>query len=811
MKGKMMCRSIVVWAPVLLSMFLLSACGSSSKKSTSPATAPNQANAAIAGMNTCVTCHTPITADWLTSRHANLDPFASLSSAGVPTIGQMSDPTCVVCHDPDGDSARLVAGYTGNVQRPVVGCEACHGGGSEHASHGGAGPISFASKTAIVIGSTSTVQVSALFNTCTSCHPLLDPVDPLNSSASLTPHVVGGRVNNINDTHFAEAPYTATPGSWNEADGRNDFFTTPGSRALTGYWMSYADEKVCVNCHNPHKNAEINREWAASAHGDPNGAKTGFFSGAWSQYNWSCEGKVAASCGVSGTPPNPRSFTACQRCHTTTGFMNYADAIRNGETTTSEAIRLGTINIVLLSGATDTYPNWKPQMLECNACHLDNKGTLRNPGAVTANYDIDVQPAAPAPPVLNPGKKSFSSVAYPDLGASNVCMLCHIGRQNGASLKNTNDPALLSAGTITSSDFSTSILTNPHYLTAGATLFTSSGYMYDGRPYNNLSAFKHDKIGTAAAPGTGTGGPCVGCHMSRPNKNGNHLFLPVSRVAPTLGGKGTINGIASEMCFNCHGPSSQIILDMVKEQREQYHEALEALNLMLERRGFYFREFSPYFYQIRSNSSPSFSTGATATLSSSTTVDLASVATISAGTSTTASTGNADFFRFDSDQDGVWYRITNVDAVNRRITLATEFIEATTYAGKVSVGSGGPYTIIRGAPGGSVRDFRSKPTWFHTTQVADTDTTGAVTGKNNQGAVLNYNLLEHDPGGYVHNRIFAKRIIYDSIDWMDDNKMNNSVGATLNALDGTFYIFKNGAMRWLLPNGVITGVEAERP
>jgi hypothetical protein len=85
------------------------------------------------------------------------------------------------------------------------------------------------------------------------------------------------------------------------------------------------------------------------------------------------------------------------------------------------------------------------------------------------------------------------------------------------------------------------------------------------------------------------------------------------------------------------------------------------------------------------------------------------------------------------------------------------------------------------------------------------------------GAAYNFNLLEHDPGAYVHNRMYTKRLIYDSIDWADDNDMNYSVGATLDALVPS--TMKTEAMTYLLPNGVLwngaypagNGIEAERP
>jgi hypothetical protein len=80
------------------------------------------------------------------------------------------------------------------------------------------------------------------------------------------------------------------------------------------------------------------------------------------------------------------------------------------------------------------------------------------------------------------------------------------------------------------------------------------------------------------------------------------------------------------------------------------------------------------------------------------------------------------------------------------------------------------------------------------------------------GAAFNFNLFEHDPGAYVHNRYYVKRLIYDSLDWLDDNLMNYSVGATLTAECGAgpAPVWCAGAMEYLLPNGVL-GIAAERP
>ena len=59
---------------------------------------------------------------------------------------------------------------------------------------------------------------------------------------------------------------------------------------------------------------------------------------------------------------------------------------------------------------------------------------------------------------------------------------------------------------------------------------------------------------------------------------------------------------------------------------------------------------------------------------------------------------------------------------------------------------------------------------------------GTVDGMDLMGAAFNFNLLEHDPGGYAHNRFYAKRLIYDSIDYIDNILFDESVGAAIDAL-----------------------------
>ena len=675
---------------VLLSVALLGGCGSSTNDGV-PASGAATA-ATTVGINVCTTCHTVQTSDWITSKHANA-AGGDLNSAGSPTLGgNYTAPACGRCHDPNGDSANIKAAvYIGNVARPIVGCEACHGGGSLHY---GSGPISRLSGT-FVATSVGTVQVSGQFVMCTNCHELLDSSGTTTNPnpAHLATPPTGPR-NYITDTHFA------TPGNWSGTGGVN-------TKPITGYVMDFGDERVCMTCHNPHKPATENREWAQSAHADKNFINlnsttppSGYFSGACAHYNWS-----------------QSSRTACQRCHTTTGFAAYADALRSGNTQRALDINAGLVSLVTFT------TNFKPEMLMCNGCHTDTQGTLRNPGPITANYDYVS------------GGITYANVShtYPNLAGSNVCMTCHVGREIGDTIKGLKDSTLVSAGT-TSINFSNQSFINSHYLSAGGQVFTVTGYEFDGRPYNNIPEYRHDKIGTPATQqlspyvNTGSNGPCIGCHMSRPNKNGNHLLLPVSRSTTTIG---LVTGIASEVCFNCHGPSPTVILDMVNEEKLQFMGAMEALkDQLLSQRQYLFAPYSPYFYVA------------------------------------------ADGYDSSYVESGSCNK--NLPIKNWQTDGTSTFV----WDGKSCVSA----AVTAGSAG---------------------------TGKNNMGAAFNFNLLEHDPGAYVHNRMYIKRLIYDSIDWLDDGVMNYSVGATLQNLAGP-PAYQAEAMTYLLPNGVL-GIEAERP
>ncbi len=659
---------------------LLGACGTDSPTGQITQTMPGvvTSGTATAGLKTCTGCHTTETADWMLSMHGNVSPAGNLYSQGNPTIGQIytngafTDPVtvpavCKNCHDPQGDSLQLVANSTGNVVRPVVGCEACHSGGALHVAKGGAGPIGLATTTAMVIGTTSTLQASAQLRTCTACHELLDSNDPVNTPATAAHSTVSptGSAFIITDTHFA-APATF---------GATGAISTP---SITGYAMNYASEKVCSNCHNPHGTADIDRGWAASPHGNMSG-------NGWIHYNWSCDGTNALGCGPTTTSaaPNINSRLYCQRCHTTTGYIAYNTAITTGNTALFTALDTG-IFPPGLNPPVPYQPNWKPEMLQCQGCHTDNRGGIRNPGPFTATYDYRASPVgapAGAPSLFY----SHATFQFPDRGAANLCVLCHSGRTNGDTIKNLNtDPTLPAA------DFSKLKAADGHHATAAAVMFRGIGYQYADRSYENPAAYRHFQIGTAAVPNTGMDGPCVGCHMFRSSGPANHLFSCVSKSGTT------VVSVSSEVCFNCHAGSSTSLASVVDAERLAYTYALG-------------------IFQVQ---------------------------------------------------------VTTANAFHPAMTSST-----TSWL----------------APG-------------------DTDISGNTTGKSNLGAYFNFASLNgNEMGAYVHNSTYTKRLIYDSIDWLDDGVLNYSVGSTLQTFCSTATTTCTTGMNYLLPNGVAPGAASERP
>jgi hypothetical protein len=79
----------------------------------------------------------------------------------------------------------------------------------------------------------------------------------------------------------------------------------------------------------------------------------------------------------------------------------------------------------------------------------------------------------------------------------------------------------------------------------------------------------------------------------------------------------------------------------------------------------------------------------------------------------------------------------------------------------------------------SIYDLTKDPTGK--TTVTDWTRGGTLTTANAKkliGAAFNIKLLYADPGAYVHGRTYTQRLLFDTVDWLDDGIMNQSSAAT---------------------------------
>lgn len=429
---------------------------------------------------------------------------SSKSGETLSSVEPVGEATCLGCHanwiEPvTGD--KIVDDYLASAHYTVpnartnypdgVGCQGCHGGGTQHR---GVGPIPY-----------SNPDASAQ---CLTCH-----------------------------SNYLPAAHRYTMSTAQQ---------DPDAQAPAMY-VSKNYENACTSCHDPHKAdkgiGQEHGDWAASAHGDVNGA-------AWATEDF-------------------KENTSCIRCHTATGFKDY-----------------------LTSGYTLPTVTWATegdhtrQVLGCDACHnsYDFANSVRSAGQYTAPY-------------------TDAPTLYPNIGKSNLCIACHTGRVSGDSIKNST------------SSFASTSFKNSHYLTAGGTVFSKSGYHYGDRNYDsNISRtgavqnYRHDDLGVTATGdaaadayiatnGLSSAGPCVVCHLNSKNIVGvktSHTFSPFTEYAA---GDVALNPV----CVECHpnrGVDSNAKVEWFEDSwKLRVDAALLALQYQLSAKGIYFSASYPYFFK----------------------------------------------------------------------------------------------------------------------------------------------------------------------------------------------------------------------
>ncbi len=681
----------------------------------------------------CAQCHDGVTTYQGKIAPLSSSPNFSNGNHGNPfSAEEAHEAKCARCHSHEGAILYGKDGFTGDrvvldntAYQPVLArdpetfntikCATCHEHGAnlrQTKTRDAAGNI--------VTWDPNKNKVTDQYDVCTSCHTMevTNPNDATKSriigsgnilqvysSSSVQSGVTGFKNVSTAAYYHNTSWYRTLPSThYDQPESR----TTASGTVIEGYVVRKNTKNPCFDCHghefktntrrvDPSASATVKTrenttyiDWAESAHAGkllkqkvaaaaaniPNPALTGAardtarraqvdavikagvtdaIGPGWTHYNWDQ---------TTGTG----NRASCQRCHTSTGASNF---MKN-----PAGYNSANNSFSHLAGWTAAAGSNQNELLYCWGCHSNaGTGKLYEPGARTETYSAVVASATST-------TGTVATVAYPDIKGSNVCMTCHVGREVGQNIKNITD----SDGVLG--------FVNSHYLAAGATLFGQSGYTYTGMSYTAPTFFAHDKIGTAAAPGTGTNGPCVSCHMTSPKK---HIFTNVSTSTA-----GVIGKITSTSCVSCHTGGFALTAASLEAEHEEYKAALEGLKGALAAKGIFFGESHPYFFTAPYN--PAY---------------------VEVGNCTT----NLPVFNWN--YGGTYTYVWDATAKN------------CTTAGSI------------GTPG------------------------TASTFKDVMGAAFNLNLLLHDPGGYAHNRFYAKRLIWDSIDYIDDGLLNNSVPAEL--------------------------------
>ena len=585
-------RNLIIALVALAAVVLIAGCGAALKESGGDQTGAGDGLAETAeyvGLDNCFTCHDQTKFNqWAKSRHANFDLEGGerIDYTNMEEVGNTSGVTysyteitgdpdphpdgaggdrCAPCHtgedyggfllDINANGDVFTNPDIGQVARPIIGCESCHGGGSLHY---GVGALPYPTPA---------------YDQCTDCHASADHdhhgVDSYrywknalgdnpggNNAPAISSTADGLTVwslpsplgtawagtyagpyyfvpdRTIDDTHYNQVWIT------NEDDkltilavstAKLGYVDTSNSSPNSGMANAISDDSCTASCHDPHVfDQTINKQWAAGGHRPiPMGPLSGTTPSA--PANW-------------GAIDHDFS-AACMRCHSSEGFAEMAGTY--GDVTET------------VTGA-GSY-------ITCNACH----DGVNDPSAANTRLRLNGD--------ANIFAYTGTSVALvvDDAGPSATCISCHQGRSTGLKIKDQYASAL------STSNFGSA---NSHYLAAAGILWKTSGYEYGDSPsdYNNKPYFEHDVIGIDDTAGTGSSGPCVTCHMS--GEPSNHYFtVEVDGDLPTL-------------CADCHAGAYTMTQLILEEESTGFEEALDIIAGELEAEGVFYLSSYPYFF-----------------------------------------------------------------------------------------------------------------------------------------------------------------------------------------------------------------------
>lgn len=729
---------LILLLAALTTIVMLAGCGSENRSGESGVTGSGYNTV---GLFVCFNCHAdsknpasfetvfgdsqanPVDG-WVSGPHGNGNNLPSYTTFG-------TDESCKVCHDPLGEGMNiqdfyLKTGITslGTANRPVIGCESCHGGGG---AHYGIGPVAIAKPGVQECGKCHNATFPASH---APYHPegdnILENYTASGHSTSIKSfHYVTGtnevkarcsRCHSDEGMRMFSRVINGTESKTTLTNTLNLMANVPGASPIqcktchdghnpkkligdkiAGLPASWGSEfKTCTACHqllkadgslqNSPYHSDVVERITDTHFDDP--ATTDI------------EGYIVNTTSSHKAGTGVTNMGTCADCHNPHSADN---SINNQWGRSAHGGRILDVKDVNAAGAvTETegvawvhYDFKLANRLDCQRCHtstgfknLANTPTAYSPvnnvftatanqkemlycwACHTSNNGSLRNPGQFVQPPISatnlnttyvfPAGRDFT--VLPATAGSNICINCHSGRETGEYVK-----ALFLTLVVNTPNFGSF---NSHYLAAGGILYRTAGYEYAGLDYNNVTYFAHDMIGVNAtiAPNTGTNGPCVGCHMG---SSEGHSFVPTQRDSVT----DLVTAItAQSVCNNCHTgaypamtPARLNLLD------DEFEGSLVALGNRLMAKGIYYNKAAyPYFFK-----------------------------------------------------DNITYTSANA--------------------------------------------FKN---WG--------STDGMI------GAAFNLNLLTRQPGAYAHNNVYTRRLLFDSIDFVDDMAINNTTAATVCATD-----FKN--------------------
>jgi len=402
---------------------------------------------------------------------------------------------------------------------------------------------------------------------------------------------------------------------------------------------------------------------------------------------------------------------------------------------------------VPLSGLTAATMSPAPQMVTCNACHTNAPlGTLRAlPGTVAtafATYTTSSKGYQFAPnQTLNPNKKAW----YPDVAGSNLCIVCHSGTTEGFPTKlGMSDPYFAgSAAALTYTNngtLSPKTTLTPHNMPAAAVMYVKFGFtnLSTGAAGVPSQAYLNSLTSDLdAAPGT------AGTVTSTHRKFGTSAIRTDSHFS--AGNPAPANFLTNGPCAVCHVSGShtyridQAAIDAVcshchtAENGNSIATAANFQALFLDPQQEVYNNAILLGITVLNNRVAAYNLTAPG---------LSTPLVLKAGIDPST-----------SPQPGkvVFYDTVNAD------------------------GTGNTY-----AADGTLNVHSATLAEFQAAAVAlGYSATGSDLGfQKFMGALSNLAFFAKDQGGFAHARTYSRRLIYDSIDYLDDGVLNRSVSAT---------------------------------